>query len=165
VKTFSAALSAVVLAASIGCSSSATAPSAVGSTTGGGFNVAVRPSPVTATRCSPQCPGESGASQFAFSADMTIDAQAWASVGATINSITLTATADGTTFPPLAFTADEISGQVGTNRISGHATLSFPLTIVYNTPSGNPNLSISVSVQATDDRSTAVTATGQVSVR
>lgn len=43
-------------------------------------------------------------------------------------------------------------------------TLSIPLTIVYNTPSGKANLSVSVSVQITDDRSNQVTATGQTSV-
>jgi hypothetical protein len=160
-----AGLTAVVVMASIACSNSTTAPSDVSSTSGAAFKVTVRPSPVTATRCSPQCAGQSGSAGYTFSADMTIDAQASAGGGATINSITLTATADGTTFPPLAFSSDEISGQAGTNRIDGHGTLSFPLTIGYNTPSGKANLTISVALQATDDRGTPVTATGQVTVQ
>ena len=95
---------------------------------------------------------------------MTIDVRDSASVGATINSMTLTATADGATFAPLTFSSDEIRLQAGTNHVEGQATLSIPLTIVYNTPTGKANLSVSVSVQITDDRSNHATATGQASV-
>jgi hypothetical protein len=124
----------------------------------------VRPSPITATRCNPQCTGESGSGSFAYSMDMTLDLQDAASVGATVNSITLTATADTTTFAPLTFSSDDIRRQAGTTHVDGRATLSIPLTIVYNTPSGRANLSVSVSVQITDDRNNQVTATGQTSV-
>jgi hypothetical protein len=95
---------------------------------------------------------------------MTIDVRDLATLGATMKTLTLTATADGTTFPPLTFSSDDISGQAGTNHVDGHATLSLPLTIVYNTPSGKANLSITVSLQITDDGNNQVTATGQVSV-
>jgi hypothetical protein len=164
--TFRAVLTAAVLAASMACSNSTTSPSSVTSTTSNraSFNVAIRPSPIKATRCSPQCPGEAGGSTYAFSADMTIDVQDSASVGATVNTMTLSASADGTTFTPIVFSSDDIRGQTGTNHVDGGATLSIPIGIVYNTPSGGANLSISVSLQITDERGNQVAATGQVSV-
>ena len=97
-------------------------------------------------------------------ADMTIDVQDSASVGATVNTMTLTGTADGMTFAPLAFSSDDIKRLAGTNHLDGHATISIPLTVVYNTPSGKANLSVGVSLQITDDRNNQVTATGQASV-
>lgn len=164
--TIRVGLTAVVLIGSMACSNSPNAPSELSSTSSSRatFNVAVRPSPITATRCNPQCAGESGSASFAFSADMTIDVQDSASVGATINSMTLTATADGTTFAPLVLSSDDIKQQVGTNHVDGQGTLSFPMTIVYNTPSGKANLSVSISVQLTDDGNTQATATGQASI-
>jgi hypothetical protein len=96
---------------------------------------------------------------------MTIDVQDSASVGATVNSITITGTADGRTFAPVVLSSDDIKQSARTNHVDGQATLSVPLSLMYSTPSGNPNLDISISVQATDDRSSQVTATGQVSVR
>jgi hypothetical protein len=166
-KTLRVGLTAAVLTASMACSNnSTTAPSDLtsGTSSKATFNVAVRPSPITATRCTPQCPDQSGSPAFAFSADMTIDVQASASVGATLNSMTLTVTADSTTFAPLAISSDDIKRQVGTNHVDGHTTISIPLAIVYNTPSGKANLSVSVSLQITDDRNNQVTATGQASV-
>jgi hypothetical protein len=68
------------------------------------------------------------------------------------------------TFAPLAFSSDDIRGMAGTNHLDDRATLSIPLTIVYNTPSGKANLSIAVSVQITDDRSNQLMASGQASV-
>jgi hypothetical protein len=165
--TLRAGLAAVVLTASMACGkSTATSPSDLTSTTSSRatFNITVRPSPIKATRCNPQCPGESGSQSFAFSADMMIDVQDSATVGATVNSITLTATADGSPFAPLAFSSDELRRMVGTTRVDGQATLSIPLTIVYNTPSGSANLNVNVSVQITDERGNQVTATGQVNV-
>jgi hypothetical protein len=167
-KTLRMGLTMVVLAMSVACadSNSATAPSGVTSATSNGttFNVSVRPSPITATRCNPQCAGDSGAGSFAFSAGMTIALDNAGAVGATINSVTLTATAEGVTFAPLTFSGDEIRGQAGTNHVDGHTTLSIPLTIVYNTPTGTANLGVSVGVQITDDRTNQVTATAQVNV-
>jgi hypothetical protein len=96
---------------------------------------------------------------------MTIDLQDSSSVGGTVNSITLTGTADGTTFPPLTFSSDDIKSQVGTLHVDAHGTLSMPLSIVYNTPSGKANLAVSVSLQVTDDGNKSVTATGQVNVQ
>ena len=64
--------------------------------------------------------------------DMTLDLQDSASVGATVNSITLTATADTTTFAPLTFSSDSIrtSGSARPPRIGrpppGPLTLSLP---------------------------------------
>ena len=165
-KTLWLGLPAIVLSASIACSKGTTAPSDLTATTStrGTFNIAVRPSPITATRCNPQCSGESGPGSYAFSADMTIDVQDSAGVGATVTSVTLIATADATTFSPLVFSSDEIRRQSSTNHVEGRSTLSIPLTIVYNTPTGKANLGISVSVQMTDDRGNQVTATGQASV-
>ena len=156
-------VTAIALTASIACGRT-TAPSDLNSSSVGTFNLAVRPSPITATRCNPQCTGESGSGSFAYSMDMTLDLQDSASVGATVNSITLTATADTTTFAPLTFSSDDIRRQAGATHVDGRATLSIPLTVVYNTPSGRANLSVSVSVQITDDRNNQVTATGQTSV-
>jgi len=165
-KFLRAGVTAVALAASMACSSSTTSPSQVNSTSSGqaSFSVGVRPSPITATRCSPQCSGESGTS-YAFSVAMTIDVQNATGVGATVNSITLTANASGTALAPLVMSSDDLKQQNGTNHLEGHATLSTPLAIVYNTPSGSPNLDISISAQITDDRSSQATATGQVTVR
>ena len=95
---------------------------------------------------------------------MTIAVEDAGAVGATVNSMTLTATAEGATFAPLTFSSDEIRGLAGTNHVDGHATLSIPLSIVYNTKTGNANLGVSVSLQITDDRTNQVTATGQVNV-
>jgi hypothetical protein len=166
VKALLAGLGFVVLTVSIACSNSATGPSDLSSKTSSGstFDVAVRPSPITAARCNSQCPGDSSGS-FAFSAEMTIDLRNSSSVGGTLNSITLTGTADGTTFPPLTFSSDEIREEAGTIRVDAHATLSMPITIVYNTPSGKPNLGISISLQITDDGNKPVTATGHVNVQ
>jgi len=166
-KTLRAGLTAVVLAASMACSNNGTtAPSDLTSTTSGGatFNVAVRPSPIKATRCDPQCPGQSGSASFAFSADMTVDVQNSTAGGATVNSMTITATADGTPFAPLTLSSDDIRQSAGTTHVDGHATISIPLTIVYNTPTGSANLGVSVSLQITDDRGNQVTAAGQVNV-
>jgi hypothetical protein len=165
--TLRAALTAAVLTASMACSSNSSAPSDLSSSTSNraSFNITVRPSPVKATRCSPQCPGQTSSASFAFSADMTVDVQNTTAVGATINSMTLTATAEGTTFAPINFSSDDLKGQTGgANHLDGRATLSIPLTIVYNTPSGTANLSVSLNLQITDDRGNQVTATGQVSV-
>jgi hypothetical protein len=165
--TFQVGLAAIVLAGSMACSNnSTTAPSSLTSTTSnrGTFNVSVRPSPITATHCAAGCSGQSGSGSFAFSADLTIDVQDSAGVGATVNSITLTWTADGMTLAPLALSGDDIRGMAGTNHVDDRATLSIPLTVVYNTPSGKANLSISVSVQITDERSNQLTASGQASV-
>jgi hypothetical protein len=49
--------------------------------------------------------------------------------------------------------------------VGGQATLSTPLSLLYNTPSGNANLDVSISFQGTDDRGNQATAAGQVSVR
>ena len=163
-----AGLTAVVLAASMACSNSATSPSTLNSTSSGQatFSVAVRPSPITATRCNQQCLDQSGsATSFEFSADMTFDVQESASVGATVDSITLTATAEGRTFSPLILSSDDVKQLAGTNHVGSQSTLSVPLSLLYSTPSGNANLEVSVSVQGTDDRSNQVTAAGQVSVR
>jgi hypothetical protein len=165
--TLRVGLTAVILTASMACGNNGTtAPSDLSSTSSNRatFNVAVRPSPIKATRCNPQCPSQSGSESFAFSADMTIDVQNSSAVGATVNSMTLTATAEGTPFAPLAFTSDDIRRLAGTTHVDGHATLSMPLTIVYNTPTGSANLGVSVSLQITDDRGNQVTAAGQVSV-
>jgi hypothetical protein len=165
VKTLVRGLGLVLAAASIACSNSATGPSSLTSSSSGNtFGVVVRPSPVTATRCNGQCSGDSSGS-FAFAADMTIDVQDSSSVGATINSITLTGTADSTTFPPLTYSSDDIKGGAGTTHVDAHGTLSMPVTLVYNTPSGKANLSISISLQMTDDSNKAVTASGQVNVQ
>jgi len=165
-KRLRAGLTVVALTASMACSNSDTAPSAASSTssTQAAFSVAVRPSPVTATRCSSQCSDESSSKSFAFSAEMTIDLHDSASVGATVNSITLNATADGNAFSPLVLSSDDIKQAARTNHVDGKATLSVPMTILYSTASGSPNLEISLSAQITDDRSNQMTPTGQVSV-
>ena len=161
-------LAAAVLAGSIACSGNdSTSPSDLNSSSASKatVTVTVRPSPITATRCNPQCPDESGTRSFNFSADLTIDIQDGAAVGATVNSVTLTASADGGTFAPLVLSADDIKGHARTNHVDAHGTLSIPMSVIYNTPSGNANLEIAISLQATDDRNNAITSTGQVSVR
>ena len=168
-KAIGAGLTAVALTASIACgNNSATSPSDLNSTSSSPatFSVAVRPSPITAIRCNQQCPDQSGAAtSYAFAADMTIDVQDSASVGATVSSITLTATAEGRALSPLVVSSDDIKQLAGTNHVGGQATLSVPLSLLYNTPSGNANLDVSISFQGTDDRGNQVTAAGQVSVR
>lgn len=156
-------MAVVLLAVSTGCNNSTpSAPSSTGSSQAA-FTVSVRPSPITATHCNPQCPG-SGSGTFAFAADMTINVQETAGIGGNANQLTLTASAGGQTFQPLVFTTDDITQYAGTHHVDGHATLAIPLSIVYNTPSGAANLTISVSVQMTDDRNNQVTVSGQVNV-
>jgi hypothetical protein len=156
-------LTAAALAVSIACNNNSNSSPTSPSTNRATFTLAVRPSPITATHCQPQCSSDSGSS-FPYAANMTIALQETAGVGATVNSMTLTASADGTTFSPLNFTADDINRQAGSNHVVGRSTLSIPVTIVYNTPSGNTNLAISVSLQITDDQNHQMTATGQVNV-
>lgn len=167
-KWLRAGVAAAFLAGASACTSNdATSPSDLNSTSANKatVNVTVRPSPITATRCSSQCTDDSGTRSFAFAAEMTIDLQDAASVGATVNSVTLTASADSTTFAPLVLSADDIKGQARTNHVDGHATLSVPMSVIYSTPSGMANLEIAINMQATDDRNNAITSTGQVSVR
>lgn len=126
--------------------------------------VAVAPSPITAQRCSPQCVSDTGTTGFAFSAGLTITLQEAAGIGARINSITLTGSTGTVTFEPVVFGSAEIAREAGTNRISPSGSLAVPLSIVYSTPAGTPNLTLNISAQFTDDQNNEVTATGQVNV-
>ena len=157
---------AALVAVSAACNYSSSNPNAPGSagSTQAVFTVAVTPSPITAQHCSPQCPGNSGSGSFAFAADMTINLRETAGVGGNATQMTLTASAGGQQFQPLTFTADDIAGHAGTHHVDGRATLAIPMSLVYNTPTGTANLTISVSIQVTDDRNNAVTATGTVNV-
>ena len=128
------------------------------------FTMSVKPSPVTATHCNPTCPGSSGGGSFAFAADMTINVQETAGIGGNATHMTLTASAGGQAFQPLEFDASDITTHAGTQHVDGHATLAIPMSIVYNTPSGTANLTITVTIQLTDDRNNQTTATGQVNV-
>ncbi|HEX7139287.1 MAG TPA: hypothetical protein VF219_15640 [Vicinamibacterales bacterium] len=156
---------AVLVTLSAACNNSSSNPNAPGSTGAGRatFTVSVKPSPITAQHCNPQCPGD-GSGSYAFAADMTVNVQETSGIGGNATQMTLTASAGGTTFQPLTFTADDITQQAGTHHVDGHATLAIPMSIVYNTPSGAANLTINVSIQITDDRNNQVTATGQVNV-
>jgi hypothetical protein len=95
---------------------------------------------------------------------MTINLRETAGVGGNATQLTLIASAGGQQFQPLTFTADDIAGHAGTHHVDGHATLAIPMSVVYNTPTGTANLTISVSIQVTDDRNNQTTATGQVNV-
>ena len=95
---------------------------------------------------------------------MAVNLQEAAGVGGNATQMTLTASASGHPLPPLTFTASDITQQAGSSHVDGRATLAIPMSIVYNTPSGTANLTISVSIQVTDDRNNQVTATGQVNV-
>ena len=128
------------------------------------FSVSVLPSPITANRCNPKCPSQSSSTTFAFSAAMTIMVQESGGIGANINVITLTGSAGNVTFAPLIFSSAEISQLVASNHVSGHGSLSVPLSIVYDTPSGTANLAVDINVQFTDDKNNQVTATGHVNV-
>jgi hypothetical protein len=157
---------AVLLTVSAACNNSSSNPNAPGSTGSNqaAFTVAVTPSPITAQHCNPQCPGNSGSGSFAFAADMTINLRETAGIGGNATQMTLTASAGGQQFQPLTFTADDIAGHAGTHHVDGRATLTIPMSIVYNTPTNTANLTISVSIQITDDRNNQVTATGTVNV-
>jgi hypothetical protein len=128
------------------------------------FNVYVQPNPATATVCNPLCSSSTTSDNFAYSVAVTIQMQETAGIGATINSVTLTGSVGNVSFNPLVFSSSDISQHAGTSHVSGHATLSFPVTIVYNTPTGTSGLSLNVSLQATDDRNNQVTASGQATV-
>jgi hypothetical protein len=95
---------------------------------------------------------------------MTINLRETAGIGGNATQLTLTASAGGQQFQPLTFTADDITGHAGTHHVDGRATLTIPMSIVYNTPTNTANLTISVSIQVTDDRNNQVTATGTVNV-
>jgi hypothetical protein len=127
------------------------------------LTMSVAPSPITAERCSPQCLSDSGTG-FAFSAALTITLQESAGIGARINSITLTGSTGSVTFDPLVFGSTEIAREAGSNHVSARGSLAVPLNIVYTTPAGTPNLTISISADVTDDQNNQVTATGQVNV-
>jgi hypothetical protein len=150
------------LAVSTACNSSNSPGSP--SPTRANFNVYVQPNPATATVCNPRCPSSTSSDTFAYSVTMTIQMQETAGIGATINSVTLTGSVGNVSFNPLVFSSSDISQHAGTSHVSGHATLSFPVNIVYNTPTGTSGLTISVSLQATDDRNNQVTASAQATV-
>ena len=95
---------------------------------------------------------------------MTIVAQESGGIGANINVITLTGSVGGVTFTPLVFSSAEISQLVASNHVSGRGSLSVPLTIVYDTPSGTANLAVDINVQFTDDKNNQVTAAGHVNI-
>jgi hypothetical protein len=95
---------------------------------------------------------------------MTINLQETAGIGANVTHLTLTASASGQTFAPLEFDANDITDHAGSHHVDGRATLAIPMSIVYNTPTGTPNLTISLTIQMTDDRNNQTTATGQVNV-
>jgi hypothetical protein len=162
-KSFRMCLIAAALAASTACGGSSS-PTASTTVTQSSFTLSVVPSPITATRCSPQCSSDSGNTTFAFSATITITMQESAGIGANINMITLTGSSGSVTFTPLVFSAADVIQHGGSNHVNGRGSLSVPLTIVYNTPSGSANLAVGINVQLTDDRNNQVTATGQVNV-
>jgi hypothetical protein len=152
------------LAASTACSSgeggSPSAPSLGGSSS---FRVTVVPSPVTAERCNPGCASETGGTGFAFKARMTINVSESSGSGADMTTMTLTASADGVTFSPLVFSSSDITDHAGSNHINANGSLSVPFTIVYNTPSGAANLSVSISVELARGANRS-TVTGNVNV-
>jgi hypothetical protein len=125
--------------------------------------VSVAPSPITAERCNPQCLSDTGTA-FAFAAPFTINLQESQGIGANVNSITVTGSTGTTTFAPLVFESAEITREAGTNHVGPRGSLAVPLNIVYTTPSGTPNLTISISVQLTDDQNNQITAAGEVKV-
>jgi hypothetical protein len=96
---------------------------------------------------------------------MTIAVQESAGVGGNINSITVTPSTGGGALPPLTYGSDVVTQRSGTNHIGARGTLSFPMSMVYNTGSGGgANLVINIVVQFTDDRNNQLTVTGQVNV-
>ena len=123
--------------------------SLTGPTSGGTspVTVTVSPSPVTAEHCSPGCSADSGGSSFAFAANMTIKVAESAGSPANIKSMTLTGTAGTVTFDPLVFSSSDIANQAGTTLVNAHGSLSIPVRIVYNTPSGSSTLSVNVSIE------------------
>jgi hypothetical protein len=128
------------------------------------FTVSVQPATITATRCNPKCPSQSGSATFGFSATITLVMQESAGIGANITAITLTGTTGGLTFPPLVFSASDITQAAGGTHISGHGSLAVPVTIVYDTPSGTADLVVNISVQLTDDGNKQVSATSQATI-
>jgi hypothetical protein len=162
-KSLRMCLTAAALAAVTACGGN-NSPTAATAVTQASFTVSVVPSPITATRCSPQCANQTGDATFAFSAVLTITLQESSGIGANINTVTLTASTGGVTFTPLVFSSADISQHAGGNHVNGHGSLSIPLNIVYNTPSGSANLGVGINVQLTDDRNNPVTAIGQVNV-
>jgi hypothetical protein len=154
-----------MLPLAIACNNSSSTGSPNGpSSSRAALSLSIQPSPITATHCDAGCSGSSGTS-FGFGAEMRVNVRESGGVGATVNTVTLNATVDGVSFPPLVFNADDVTRAAGTNHVGANATLAIPLSIVYNTPSGTANLTISLNVQTTDDRNNQVTATGQVNVQ
>jgi hypothetical protein len=156
-----AAVAALAVSTACNNSNSPGAPSPTRSN----FNVFVQPNPITATVCNPQCASQTGGgTTFAYSATMRIQVQETAGIGATVNSVTLTGMVGSVSLNPLVFSSSDITQMAGTSHVSGHATLSVPVTIVYNTPTGSTGLTINISLQATDDRNNQVGASAQASV-
>jgi hypothetical protein len=152
---------AVLLLTAVACGENSTPTSST--PTRARLAVSVAPSPITAQRCSPQCLSESGTA-FDFSAPFTVTLKESVGIGAKVNSITVTGSTGFVTFNPVVFDSSHIAQTAGTNHVSPNGSLAVPLSIVYTTPAGTPNLTLNISAQFTDDQSNQVTATGQVTV-
>ena len=128
------------------------------------FNVHVQPNPATATACNPLCTSSTTSDTFAYSVVLTIQMQETAGIGATINTVTLTGSVGNVFFNPLVLSSSDIAQHAGSSHVSGLATLSLPMHIVYNTPTGTSGMTMNVSLQATDDRNNQITASAQGTV-
>jgi hypothetical protein len=138
---------AAALTASTACSGGADSPTSPTSVGASPVTVTVTPSPVTAEHCNPGCTAESGGSSYAFAVSMSVTVTESAGVSRNIKSMTLTGSAGTVTFAPLVFSSSDITDHAGSALINAHGSLSIPMRIVYNTPSGSSNLSMNVSIE------------------
>lgn len=64
----------------------------------------------------------------------------------------------------LGYGADVIVERSGTNHVSPGGTFSFPLTILYSTGTSSARLTVTISLQFTDDLGNQIAATVEVQV-
>jgi hypothetical protein len=78
---------------------------------------------------------------------MTINVADAAGAATNITSVTIKGTAGNTTYSSLVFSSSDITDHAGSAHINAHGSLSIPMRIVYNTPSGSANLSMDITIE------------------
>jgi hypothetical protein len=120
--------------------------------------------PILVVPCVPACVTASGG-RFPFQAPVVLTILESAGVAGNVDFIDVTpVTVDGVALPTLGYGADVVTARSGTNHVAAFGSLTFGLTILYSTGSANPNLTLTIVVQFTDDLGNQITETVQVDV-
>jgi hypothetical protein len=96
---------------------------------------------------------------------MTLALQESAGVSGNVDFINVKpVTEAGIELSTLGYGADVIVERSGTNHVSAGGTFSFPLTILYSTGTSSAGLTVTISLQFTDDLGNQIAATVEVQV-